>query len=354
MMMRKVFTVFLAACFLFLCAYPGFAEDTALKSGTIFLCGEAHSDSACLEKELEAWSECYENGMRDLFIEFPSYTAAYLNRWMQEDTDELLDMIFTDFRGTNNDSPQSRDFYRSIKSAFPDTVFHGTDVGHQFDTTGARYLSLLESEGKQDTPEYRLAALTVEQGRKYYDIGRTDETTAWVYREYCMVDNFLRAWEELGRRDIMGIYGSAHTDPGSLDISGSIPCMAAQLTGRLQDAVRCKDLTKNDLISADTVTINGKEYQASYFGSQDISSWAQGYLKRDFWRVEKAYDDLKDAPRTGNWLPAGNYNMVVNPGEIYIVEYTQTDGTLERLYYLCDGTLYSDGVYNTFNITVSE
>ena len=99
-MMRKVFTVFLAACFLFLCAYPGFAEDTALKSGTIFLCGEAHSDSACLEKELEAWSECYENGMRDLFIEFPSYTAAYLNRWMQEDTDELLDMIFTDFRGT--------------------------------------------------------------------------------------------------------------------------------------------------------------------------------------------------------------------------------------------------------------
>ena len=56
MMMRKVFTVFLAACFLFLCAYPGFAEDTALKSGTIFLCGEAHSDSACLEKELEALS----------------------------------------------------------------------------------------------------------------------------------------------------------------------------------------------------------------------------------------------------------------------------------------------------------
>lgn len=352
-MMRKVLSFFLVSCFLFLCSCPALAEDAGLKSGNIFLYGEKHSDSACLEKELEAWSECYKNGMRDLFVELPSYTAAFLNRWMQEDTDELLDAVFTDMKGSNDDSPQTREFYRSIKTAYPETIFHGTDVGHQFDTTGARYLSLLTSEGKQDTPEYRLAALTIEQGQKYYDIRITDETVSDIYREYCMVDNFLRAWEDLDRRDIMGIYGSAHTDPSSLDMSGSIPCMAAQLKGRLQNAVYSTDLTKNDVISTDTVTVNGKEYQISYFGSEDISSWAQGYLKRDFWRVENAYDDLKDSPRTGNWLPAGNYNMVINPGEIYIVEYTQTDGTLERLYYLCDGTLYN-GVYNTFNITVSE
>ncbi len=352
-MMRKYLSVFLFCCFLLFCASPVLAEDFALKAGNIFLYGEIHSDSSCLEKELEAWSEYYGYGMRDLFIEFPSYTAACLNRWMHQDTDELLDMVFTDLQGTNDDSPQNRNFYRSIKSAFPETVFHGTDVGHQFDTTGARYLSLLESEGKQDTPEYRLVSLTVEQGQKYYDIGRTDKTAAVVYREYCMVDNFLRTWEELGRRDIMGIYGSAHTDPFSLDLSASIPCMAAQLKGRLQDAVHSKDLTKKDIIRTDTVSINGKEYQASYFGSQDISSWAQGYLKRDFWRVENAYDDMKDAPRTGNWLPAGNYNMTINTGEIYIVEYTKADGTPERLYYLCDGTLYN-GVLNTFGIAVNE
>ena len=62
---------------------------------------------------------------------------------------------------------------------------------------------------------------------------------------------------------------------------------------------------------------------------------------------------MKDAPRTGNWLPAGNYNMTINTGEIYIVEYTKADGTPERLYYLCDGTLYN-GVLNTFGIAVNE
>ena len=352
-MKKNLFSFLSAAVIVFCFVFPVFAEKYGPPSGNIYLYGENHSDPVCLDKELEAWASHYITGMRDLFIELPCYTAEYLNRWMHEDTDELLDTVFTDLRGTNNDSPQARDFYRSIKSDFPETVFHGTDVGHQYNTTGARYLSLLESESKQDTPEYRLTSLAIEQGKQYYDIGRTDETAAYVFREYCMVDNFLRAWEELNRRDIMGIYGSAHTNPSSLDLSGSVPCMAAQLKGRLQDTVNSKDLTKNDVIRTDTVKINGKEYQASYFGKQDISSWAQDYLNRSFWRVENAYDDLKDAPRNDTWLPAGNYSMIINPDEIYIVEYIRADGTPERLYYLCDGTMYN-GVLNTFGITVSE
>ena len=32
----------------------------------------------------------------ELFIEVPYYTAEYLNLWMREDSDEIIDQIFED------------------------------------------------------------------------------------------------------------------------------------------------------------------------------------------------------------------------------------------------------------------
>ena len=51
-------------------------------------------------------------------------------------------------------------FYRTIKEQCPETVFHGTDVGHQYDSTGARYQDYLEERGLADTEDYRLTLET--------------------------------------------------------------------------------------------------------------------------------------------------------------------------------------------------
>ena len=350
--MGKVLSVLLTVIMLALCcSAPVYAETTG--SGNIWLYGETHADPDCLDKELSAWSDCYAKGMRDLFIELPCYSAEYLNLWMHSDSDELLMFIYNALEGTQNHDPHVLDFYRRIKSEFPDTVFHGTDVGHQFNTLGAAYLTLLESEGRKDSEEYRLAEKVIEQGRAYYALKAESTDSAFVYREKLMVDNFLRCYDALGQKDIMGIYGSAHTNLFSLDTTGSIPCMAAQLWDVLGNRIYSTDLTKAVMIRSDTVTLNGKQYQASFFGGEDIS-WAEGYLWRDFWRVEDAYEDLKEAPRTGNWLPAGNYIMEIGAGEIFIVDYTKSDGTLDRQYYLSDGTVYSEGILNTYQIILND
>ena len=351
--MRKMLSVLLTVSMLILCCFaPACAE--ADNSGNIFLYGESHADPACLEKELAAWSGCYAEGMRDLFIELPFYSAEYLNLWMHSDTDELLEFFYDAMEGTQDHSPYVLDFYRKIKSGFPDTVFHGTDVGHQFNTLGTAYLALLESEGRKDTDQYRIAEEVIEQGRTYYAMKADNQDAAFVYRENLMVDNFLQAYDALGHKDVMGIYGSAHTNLFSLDSTGSIPCMASQLQDLLGSRIYSTDLTKAGIVRSDTVTLNGKQYEASYFGSSDISSWSQDFLKRDFWRVEGAYEDLKNAPGTGDCLPAGNYIMEIEACQAFIVEYTKKDGTLLRLYYIADGSKTSAGVLNTYGIIVSE
>lgn len=351
--MKKLLSVLLMlSIFMLSCSAPVHAETTG--SGNIFLYGESHADPSCLEKELAAWSECYANGIRDLFVELPCYSAEYLNLWMHSDTDELLVFFYDAMEGTQDHSPCVLDFYRKIKSGFPDTVFHGTDVGHQYNTLGAAYLALLESEGRKNSEEYRLAEEIVEQGKTFYTMKAENRNSAYVYRENLMVENFLRVYDALGQKDVMGIYGSAHTSLFSLDSTGSIPCMASQLRDLFRTRVYSTDLTKNDILRSDTVTLNGKQYEASYFGSNDISSWSQDFLKRDFWRIEGAYEDLKNAPGTGDCLPAGNYIMEIEAGQVFIVEYTKKDGTVLRLYYIADGSKTSAGVLNTYGIIVSE
>ena len=52
-------------------------------SNQIFLLGELHGQESFFQKEFEIWSAYYnEYGFRDLFLEFPFYTAEYLNIWM--------------------------------------------------------------------------------------------------------------------------------------------------------------------------------------------------------------------------------------------------------------------------------
>lgn len=304
--------------------------------GQIYLYGESHGSEEIMKKELEIWNDHYhKDGMRHLFVELPSYTVEYLNLWMQAENDDILNAVYEDWKGTLSYNDYIRDFYRTIKVQCPETVFHGTDVGHQYETTGVRYLTEMEQGGLKDSEKYKTAQNVIEQGKYYY------ANNAAVYRENTMVQNFTYEFNKLEGESIMGIYGSAHIGLESMDYStGTVPCMAAQLKGIYGDIVHSEDLTwiKADVapVRTDKMTVNGKEYQATYFGKEDLAGF-KNFAYREFWRLENAYDDMKDKPKTGDALPYGNYPTLVENGQVFVVDYTMTDGSVTRQYYRSDG-----------------
>lgn len=75
----------------------------------------------------------------------------------------------------------------------------------------------------------------------------------------------------------------------------------------------------------------------SYFGEEDMTGLLKGVRLRAFWRLETAYDDFKDQPKTGDVLPYDNFPMLVEAGQVFIIDYTKTDGSVTRQYYRSDG-----------------
>ncbi len=302
----------------------------------IYLYGEEHSQQRILDEELELWGSYYARGMRDLFVEFPYFDAQFLNLWMKADDDELLDLQFRDWQGTQGGTEVMKNFLKQIKEQYPETVLHGTDVGHTWKSTGARYLAYLEANGQKDTEEYQRVQENIEQGKTYYSAEQTDSDAADAYRENKMVENFERSYQELEaerRTDIMGIYGSAH-----IASSYSRPdYMAGQLSEIYGGRLHTKDLSKlTEPLATETVTVNGKHYTASYFGEEDISK-ISGYKTRKFWRLENAYQDFKDLPTTGEVMTYSNYPVTVETGQVFMVELLNRAGTTETRYYRADG-----------------
>jgi len=102
--------------------------------------------------------------------------------------------------------------------------------------------------------------------------------------------------------------------------------MANQLKDKYGNAVHSEDLSsiQDDTPERiDTITLNGKEYKASYFGKQVLTGF-KDYSFREFWRLENAYDDLKDSPKTGDILPYNNYPIMYPSrlmcGRMYLCE----------------------------------
>lgn len=308
-------------------------------TGQIYLYGEAHGVESILEKEFELWNEYYKDqGMRHLFVELPYYTAEFLNLWMQSDNNEILDKIYDEWTGTAMHTSANKDFFEKIKIQCPETIFHGTDVGHQYYTTGKRFLEYIQNNNLEDTEQYVLTQEAIEQGRHYYE--NSDD----VYRENMMVENFIREYDKLNGESIMGIYGSAHTGLESMNYTNSVPCMANQLKKYYGDIIYSENLSisvneKEDIDPAriDTIQVNGKDYEASYFGKQDLSGVFEGYSYREYWRLENAYEDFKDMPLTEDLLPYDNYPMKIEIGQIFVIDYTMTDGSVLRKYYRFDG-----------------
>jgi hypothetical protein len=344
-MKRKIFALASALCLLLAaaCAYRGAESDgTASPSpstGKIYLYGEHHGVEKILNKELEIWYDYYHNeNMRHLFIEYPCYTAEFLNIWMRSEGDEILEAVYDDWEGTPGHKPVVKEFYRKIKSECPETIFHGTDVGHQHDTTGKRFIEYLEANNLKDSAMYRLAQEAIEQGDYYYS------TRDEVYRENKMAENFIREFDSLEGQSVMGIYGSAHTGLDAMVFSGAVPCMANQLKARYGDAVFSEDISwlAKDIepLWADTLVVGGKTYKALNFGISDLTGF-KNFVSREFWRLEDAYDDFKDNPKTGDVLPYDNYPMNIETGQVFVIDYTLTDGTVKRMYYRSDGNVWN-------------
>ncbi len=309
-------------------------------TGSIQLYGEEHAVPAILDRELELWEEAYAASTRHLFVELPFYTAEYLNLWMADEDDTLLEQLYADWEGTAIHTSQTLEFYRAIKERCPQTVFHGTDVGHQRSTTGARYLAYLESQGLQDSAEYERALDCIGQGEAYYEGGNDD------YRENALAVNFVRAFDGLGGADAVGIYGSAHTGIGTLSWPlGGVGSMASQLAERYGGALASTDLSQEAKAAVqpertETLEVNGASYQADYFGSADLTGFSADYRERAFWRLANAYDDFRDLPTTGDVLPYSNYPAAVEQGQVFVIDYTRSDGSVEHHVYRADGTTW--------------
>lgn len=310
---------------------PGIS--TPASTGEIYLYGETHGVESILNQELELWQAYYhEEGMRHLFVELPYYTAELLNLYLQSDGEEILDAVYGDWEGTASQVPAVKEFYRKIKETCPDTIFHGTDVGHQYATTGKRYLTYLENEGLQATDQYTLAQQAVEQGEVFY------RDSDYGYREDRMVENFIREFDALGDESIMGIYGSAHTVEGTAYQSNNTASMATRLRERYGDALHIEELKEvTEPLRMEPIEVGGKSYRGAYLGRQDLSQMLPDYQYRDFWRLEDAYSDVSSLPKTGDMLPYDNYPAVVEAGQVFVIDYTLKDGTVLRKYYRADG-----------------
>ena len=81
----------------------------------IRLYGEAHGLKEYYDIEFESWKAYYDEGYRALFVELPYYTAEYLNLWMRDDSDEIIDQIFEDIQGTQSGNEHYYEFFHEIK-----------------------------------------------------------------------------------------------------------------------------------------------------------------------------------------------------------------------------------------------
>lgn len=327
-------------------------EDIVNETGILYLYGEQHGKKAIIEKELELWKQYYhEESMRHLFLEMPYFTAELLNVWMSEDSDKILDDLDFDNWGADQ---EIRAFYKEIKTECPETVFHGTDIGHNYLVNGIKYRNYLEDNDLVDSQKYRLNEEAIQQG-KYFN-GTGDD----IYRESKMVENLTREFNMLNDQSIMGIYGAAHIslEPYTRE-SQTVETMAYQLSKIYGDRVITEDLKseiiKSQLkepISIDEIEVAGKTYQASYFGKMDIV-WSTTIKYIEFWRLDNAYEDLKNLELTGETYTYDLFPMVIEDNQIYMFVATVKDDTTITVFALTDGEMV-DGMLITKQILIDQ
>ena len=313
------------------------ASPTPHSTGQIYLYGIASGEKIELDKLFEIWSNYYQNdNLRHLFFESSYYLAEYLNEWMLSGSDEILEELYNNI-GYSSDM---QEFYKRIKSECPKTIFHGTDIGSYYTTLGAKYIKHLDDLRLEGSETYKLALENIEQGKVFFASKNYD----WAYRENKLSENFIREFDKLSNDSIMGIYVEAHTRLNAKDYSQTVPSMASQLKNVYGEVIHSEDISwmVRDIkpLRYDIITVKGKDYEASYYGSLDITGY-EGFVSREFWRLENAYDDFKYCLKSGTYIPYNNYPMLIEKGQVFVVDYTSTDGSVMRTYLISDGSTYN-------------
>jgi len=309
--------------------------------GQIHLFGERHGEIVHLNEQFEAWYYFYNyHNKRHLFLELPFFIAEFLNVWMNEDNDNILNRIFNDLSGTSIGTQANRDFFIKIKEQLPETIFHGTDVGHFFHTIGEQFLAYLRSIGLGGGEIYQLTLENIEQGRRYHNTGNP------TLRSTLKAENFIRAFESLNGESIMGaLYGSFHVTPGyySAQFGGGMT-LASRLIEIYGDNVHItnlRELFPIPAISYDIFIVEGMEFIAGFFGEYDISDFSEHFVSREFWRLEDAYEFFKNHPTTGNVLPFESFPMTVELGQVFVLRLFRADGSYEIRYYRSGGYVWN-------------
>ena len=117
-------------------------------------------------------------------------------------------------------------------------------------------------------------------------------------------------------------------------------CMSFTILAACSDNEAVNPEERSEL--PDIIALGGKEYDATYFGEQDLTGF-EDFKSRKFWRLENAYDDFKDNVKPGDKLPYGNYPMEIEIGQVFVIDVTKTDGSVVRMYYRSDGLIWHDG-----------
>ncbi|MBP3729319.1 MAG: hypothetical protein J6H18_03535, partial [Lachnospiraceae bacterium] len=90
------------------------------------------------------------------------------------------------------------------------------------------------------------------------------------------------------------------------------------------------------IIRNDSVSFSGSGheaiYEATYFGEIEDSEGT----RYAYWRLEDAFEDFKSFPLTDEVLPYFNYPMKMEEQQIYLLEITAKDGSVEREFYRTD------------------
>ena len=93
-----------------------------------------------------------------------------------------------------------------------------------------------------------------------------------------------------------------------------------------------------------TVTIGGQAYTAVLLAAYRRPATGEGVA---YWQVPGAYDVAKGLPLSNIVYPLPNFPCETEQGQVYIVETTQSDGTVERNFCRTDGEIYYDMVCAT-------
>lgn len=188
----------------------------------------------------------------------------------------------------------------------------------------------------------------------YYDVGRMFSlVTGLSIADYIRNRRLFLAGEELktkGTRVIDVALKYQYDSPVSFSrafqkFHGFSPSLAyrdraiLQQFPRLVYQIRVKEV--QDMIRKDILCINGKEYEAAYFGESDMSGWSDYACKREYWRLEDVGDDFNSCRKDSEVLPYNNYPPIaIEVGQVFVIDYHKKEGGIDRRIYLADGTVW--------------